>query len=120
MEVLRADVKESVCCLPRAVTRVPALSLKDAADLSTLAAMCPMPFQRKELRHGLREVAYSFRNRRTESRNAMERPTVFLATAWLVLAMNNAPPEPLAEGFSLLFSSGVGAPKYNKNNTYYK
>ena len=50
----------------------------------------------------------------------MERPTVFLATAWLVLAMNNAPPEPLAEGFSLLFSSGVGAPKYNKDNTYYK
>jgi len=38
---------------------VPALSLKDAADLSTLAAMCPLPFQRKELRHGLREVAYS-------------------------------------------------------------
>ena len=104
--MLRADVKESVCRLPRAVTRVPALSLKDAADLSTLVAMCPMPFQRKEARHGLREVAYSFRNISPESRNAMERPTVFLATAWLVLAMNNAPPEPLAECFSLFLFFG--------------
>ena len=33
---------------PVAVARVLALSLKDASDLSTLAVMCPMPFQRKE------------------------------------------------------------------------
>ena len=39
----------------------------------------------------------------------MERPTVFLATAWLVLAMNNAPPEPLPEGFSLFLFFGRGS-----------
>ena len=62
MEGLRADVEKWVCCLPRAVARVLALSLKDASDFSTLGDVSDA-LSEKRAAVRIREVAYSFCNR---------------------------------------------------------